>query len=105
MALDLFTDAAGSVGYGVYWHGHWSAGGWPRSWIDSGLTANITLLEIFPVLISLELWGSCFANRRIILHSDNRAAVYAINCLSSKSLPVLAVLRQLVLKCLELSFG
>lgn len=102
-ALNLFTDAAGAVGYGAYWQGHWSASKWPSSWIDNGLTVNITLLEIFPVLISLELWGSCFSNRRILLHSDNKAVVYAINCLSSKSLPVLAVLRQLVLKCLELN--
>lgn len=74
-----------------------------HSWIIKGLTTNITLLELFPILISLEIFGSCFTNRRILLHFDKKAVVYAMNCLSSKSLPVLAVLRRFVLKCLELN--
>lgn len=61
------------------------------------------MLEIFPILISFELWGSHFCNRNILLHSDNMGVVFAINCLSSKSLPVLAVLRNLVFKCLQLN--
>lgn len=58
--LDLFTDVSGSVGYGVYWQGHWSADRWPVSWQAQGFTNNIALLEIFPVVISLDLWGGLF---------------------------------------------
>lgn len=70
-ALHLHTDAAGSCGYGAYWDGHWSADLCPTSWKDSGLTSNIVLLEIFPVLVALELWGVHNKNRRILQYSDN----------------------------------
>lgn len=74
---NLFTDASGSIGYGTYWQGHWSASRWPSFWHDRGFTYNITLLELFPVIISLELCGACFADRRVLLNSDNKTVVYA----------------------------
>ena len=27
--LELFTDASGAVGYGIYYMGHWIANSWP----------------------------------------------------------------------------
>lgn len=85
-ALKFFTDAAGSCGY--------------ESWKSKGLTNNIVLLELFPILVALDLWGSQLINRRILIHSDNKGVVYAINCLSSKSLPVISILREIVFRCL-----
>lgn len=43
-ALQLFTDAAGSVGCGAYFNKHWSNGRWPLDWFISGHTKNIVLL-------------------------------------------------------------
>lgn len=54
--LELFTDAAGSTGFGAFFQGQWSAGPWPQSWVDAGFTKNIVLLELFPVVLAVELW-------------------------------------------------
>lgn len=100
-ALNLFTDAAGSLGYGAFYNGHWSAEHWPDLWFQKGFTKNIVLLELFPVLVAICIWGEHFRNRRILLHSDNRGVVFAVNCQSSKSEPVVTLLRHLVLYCLR----
>lgn len=70
-------------------------------WIERDLTSNSVFLEIFPILVALELWGGKFSNSRLLFRSDNKGVVFAINCMSSKSHPVLAVLCQIVFKCLK----
>lgn len=50
----LHTDAAGSRGYGAFLNSHWSAAVWPDVWKCKGLTSNIVLLELFPVLVALD---------------------------------------------------
>ncbi|KAM3936673.1 uncharacterized protein RB166_018270 [Leptodactylus fuscus] len=99
--LQLFTDASGAVGYGAVFGSHWSFSEWPPVWSSLGLTRNLTLLELFPIVVALELWGPAMANKRILFWCDNESAVSAINSLSSSSLPVLALLRRLVLRCLQ----
>lgn len=101
-ALNLHTDAAGSCGYGAFWNGHWSAALWHDRWKQKGFTTNVDLLELFSVLVALELCGVNFVNKRITLHSDNRGVVFSINGLSSESLPIIAILCQIVFKCLLL---
>lgn len=102
-SLNLFTDAAGSVGYGAYFNGLWSAEVWPDRWFQLNLHRNILLLELFPVLVAIEVWGEFLRNKRILFHSDNKGVVFYLNCLSANSLPVITVLRQIVLRCLELN--
>lgn len=53
----------------------------------------MVLLELFPVLVALELWGGQFENRRILVETDNKGVLFAMNCLSSSSLFVVTVLR------------
>lgn len=55
--LELFTDAAGSAGYGAYCRGRWCAGPWPDSWREAGFLCNLVLLELFPIVLAVELWG------------------------------------------------
>lgn len=64
-------------------------------------TKNVVLLELFPILVALVIWGPQFANRRILVKTDNKGVLYAVNCLSSSSLWVIKVLRQIVLLCLQ----
>ncbi|XP_041435508.1 uncharacterized protein LOC121399294 isoform X1 [Xenopus laevis] len=101
--LDLFTDAAGSLGFGAYFKGAWCAAPWPESWASAGLTANLTLLELFPIVVAVEAWGQQLANNSVIFHSDNMSTVMALNNLTSGSRPVLGLLRHLVLRCLQLN--
>lgn len=101
--LDLFTDAAGSVGFGAIFKRKWCAGRWHSSWEEAKLLGNLALLELFPIVLALELWGSEFSNKRVRFHCDNLGVVQAINKLSASSPPVVSFLRRLVLRCLELN--
>lgn len=65
-SIQLFTDSAGSVGYGAYFDVHWSIGRWPAAWFNLGFTKNIFLLELFLVLVSLAIWSDLFQNKRIM---------------------------------------
>lgn len=97
----LFTDAAGSKGFAAIWGSHWSCGAWPEAWIRMKATRNVVLLELFPVLVAVALWGEFFANRRILVETDNKGVLFAVNCLSSSSLWVVKILRHLVFLCLK----
>lgn len=99
----LSTDAAGSVGFAAVWKSHWCAASWPASWKNRILCRNIVLLEQFAIVVSLEIWGEFFANRRLLFSTHNRGVLFAVNCLSSKSQPVICLLRYLVYTCLCLN--
>lgn len=82
--LQLFTDAAGSLGFGAFFDGRWCAGPWHSSWVENKVTRNVVLLKLFPVVVSLVLWGRGFSDRRILLHTDNKGVLFMVNCLLSK---------------------
>lgn len=87
---------AGSKGFGAVWKIHWCCVEWPKSWVRSQVAKNVVLLELFLILIALELWGAEFTNRRILVVTDNRGVMFAVNCFSSGSLLVIKILRQIV---------
>lgn len=84
----LFTDSAGSVGFGAIWNTHWCFAPWPADWVSRGFCTNIVLLELFPLIVASKIWGEQFVNRRILVSTDNKGVLFAVNCLSSKSQPV-----------------
>lgn len=96
--LDLFTDAAGSIGFGAYFDGHWTNGKWPAYLLD---VDNIALKELFPIVLSLFLWGVKFKNQKVVFFCDNSAVVIMINKQSSKDKLCMHLLRMLVSICLE----
>lgn len=99
--IHLHTDASGALGFGAILGLQWCAGEWPASWVSSGLCRNLTLLELFPIVAAVEIWGSSLRDKRICFHTDNLSVVHCISRLTSSSLPVLALLRHLVLRCLQ----
>ena len=101
--LELYTDAAGSTGFGAFFQGKWCAGPWPQDWVDAGFTKNLVLLELFPVVLAVELWGAEFRDRKVRFHGDNLGVVQVINRVSASSPPVVRVLQHLVLRCLQLN--
>lgn len=103
--LALFTDPAGSLGFGDVLGKEWDAGEWPQPWRDGSLCRNLTLLELFPIIAAVEIWGSSLSNKRVCFFSDNMAVVHCVSKLSSSSPPVLALLRHLVLRCLRTISG
>ena len=95
--LRLFTDASGALGYGAIFGTEWCYGEWPGSW--KGL--NIAILEFFPILLSVLLWGSKMRNRRIVFFTDNEALVHVINKASCRDTVLMGFVRRLVLACLN----
>ena len=58
--LKLHTDSAGSIGFGAVFGRYWLHGVWPASW----QTYNIAVLELFPIVIAIHIWGSQMADSR-----------------------------------------
>ena len=95
--LHLYTDAAGSLGYGAVFGSHWFYGTWPDRWIGT----NIIILEMFPIVVSISIWASKLENKCILFHTDNQGLVEVINKKTTKDKKLLAPLRALVLQCLK----
>ena len=95
--LNLFTDAAGSLGFGAVFEHHWCYGKWPSDWLNK----NIAFLEFYPIVLSLYLWGHLIQNRCILFFTDNEALVYIINKQSCRDRYLMFFVRKLVSVCLK----
>lgn len=105
--IQLFTDSAGGsdLGFGAYFAGKWSCGAWPQSWVSQGIIEDITVLELFPLLVSLSIWGEELRNKKILFRVDNLAVVHIVNSMTSKSDRVMTILRAFTLQCLHLNIA
>ena len=92
--LHLFTD---SVGFGALFQSHWVYGLWPDAWHTKG----ISFLELYPIMISLSIWGISLRNKRIILHTDNQALEPIINSATSKNSEIMILVRRIVFTTME----
>lgn len=95
--LNLFTDASGSLGFGAIFGSKWCYGSWPVEWTSF----NIAVLEFYPIVLSLCLWGKLMRNQCILFFTDNEAIVHAINKQSCKDKHLMFYVRKLVLVCLQ----
>jgi len=100
--VSLFSDSAGGVdkGFGVVFGKHWCQATWPQAWWEFDFVRDITVLELFPIVVALFVWGDQLENKKIEFNCDNIAVVHIINKLSSKSEPVMKLVRALTIKCL-----
>ena len=62
---------------------------------------NIAILEFFPFVLSLCLWGEKMRNHSILFFTDNEALVHVINKQSCRHKTLMIFVRKLVLVCLE----
>ena len=93
--LQLYTDASGSIGYGALYGTKWFGRQWPRTW----LPYNITVLEFFPIVAAVTVWGHDLSNHSICFITNNEALVHIINQQTSKDQKVMSLLCKLVLLC------
>ncbi|XP_037627458.1 uncharacterized protein LOC119489294 [Sebastes umbrosus] len=80
LAIKLYTDAAPSVGFGVFFNNQWFADAWPKEM--SSLPANVSstaLMEMYPIVIACLLWGKNWSRKQIMFFCDNEATVNIIN--------------------------
>lgn len=99
--LDLYTDASGSVGYGAVYGKEWFWGEWPQSWFSR----NIAVLELFPIMAAVEVWGEAWANQSIRFFTDNEALVSVINKQTSREPQIMTLLRRMILTCLTFNIN
>ena len=94
-SLNLFTDASGTLGFGAVLGASWVYGAWSPQWVSQ----NITLLELYPIVLAVQIWGNRLTNGRIIFHTDNQALVPIINKQSSNDRAIIYLVRKLVITC------
>ena len=97
LSLQLFTDAAGAHGFGAVFGSHWCYGEWPKEWLGQ----NIAILEFYPIVLSLMLWGDHIRDRCITFFTDNEALVHVINKSTCRDTSLMIFVRKLVLVCLR----
>lgn len=54
--VQVHSDAAGVCGFGIYCHGRWCTAPWPEEWFTSGITKDLTFLELFPIMVAVHIW-------------------------------------------------
>jgi len=97
----LSTDSCGGIGFGIWFQGHWCHEKWPACWKTKGFTRDITMLELFPIVVATVIFGEQLRNKKIRFNCDNKAVVHILNTQTSKSPSVLALLRVLTMQCIK----
>ena len=106
-SLQLFTDSAGSADLGAacFLDGKWCFFQWPEKWRGCEVLRDMTFLEMIPVVLSMFVWGTVLANKKIILHIDNEALVYVLNHQTSKSKRLMQLVRPFVLMTMKFNIN
>ena len=65
--LELFTDASGNLGYGIFYMGHLLANPWPPELRDR----SIQWQELYPIAFACLLWGHQWSGKKLLFHCDN----------------------------------
>ena len=72
--------------------GQWFSGQWLCGWWSE---QHITLLELYPVYVALQLWSSEISNNTILVRTDNSALVDILTNFYSRN----HLINKLVKKC------
>lgn len=95
-ALELFTDAAPSIGFGGFFQGQWFAEKWSDEFTSSFPSSPSTALyELYPIVVASVLWGTAWSRKRIAMYCDNAATVDIINKGRSHCQTIMPLLRRL----------
>ncbi|XP_068704400.1 uncharacterized protein [Montipora foliosa] len=78
--LELYADAASSVGFGGFLQGHWLQGRWPpHLHLDRVRGISIEWQELFPIVVACAIWHPFFTGKRLQFWCDNESMVSKIN--------------------------
>ena len=94
-SLHLYTDAAGSVGYGAYLNGSWFC----DTWTEAQQNLCIQYMELYPIALACSTWGPEWSSKRIEFHSDNQAVVASLRSGTCRCANVMGLLRALFIVC------
>ena len=99
--LELFTDASGTLGWGAFNSGRWLQG----TWSPEQLAHSIEWKELYALVTAYCTWGKEWRQLRITMHCDNKAVVDCIRSGTSKSPPVMTLIRGLFFVCARFNFN
>ena len=80
--------------------GLWAFGPWPREFFCQR-KPNIMLLELYAIVVVVDIWASLLRNKHVRLRSDNMSTVYELNKKSSRKVECMALLWHLTHTCLS----
>ena len=63
--------------------------------------SHITFLELFPIVLAIQMWGEQLKNQKVIFHCDNQSVVEIMQKQSTKDASCMRLVRHLVLSCLQ----
>jgi hypothetical protein len=105
-ALNLFTDASSTIGYGGYFNGQWFCDRWPIDLPNiSDASLSMAFLELYPIVVASILWGSTWSGKRIVFNCDNQATVHIITKGRSKEPIIMKLMRRLTMCALRNNFA
>ena len=89
--MSIVSDASGSWGCGAIFGPNW----FQLRWAGLGSTRdqNITVKELFPIVVAAAVWGPLWAGKTIRAQCDNMAAVAMVNTHSGRESEVMHLLR------------
>ena len=95
-AINMASDAS-FIGFGARYGSKWVQARYPTHWKKYG----ITLLELYPVLVLIAMFGHLLKNHSIRYECDNTAVVEILKTQSSKCPRIMKVVRPLALLLIE----
>ena len=103
--LELYTDAAGSIGFGGYFQGRWFQGHWPPNvQLNQQQGISIEWQELFPIVVDCAIWHPLLAGKRLQFWCDNLSVVSIINSGHSKIPRIMDLVRRLVFLSMQHNF-
>ncbi len=101
--LELYTDASANpnLGFGCVFGTQWAWGRWPLDLFRSKNKPAINFLELFAIVMAIEIWAPQLATKRIQVFSDNTASVEILNAKFSKCNFCADLMRRLTLTSLS----
>ncbi|KAJ1181534.1 hypothetical protein NDU88_006741 [Pleurodeles waltl] len=88
--VQIFSDAAGGSGFGVYWEGKYCAETWPAAWTGDG--RSIAFLKLFPLVVAVCIWGHFLEHHKELFRDNDLAVVQVVNRQSAREAQVLQLL-------------
>ena len=90
-SIDLYTDASGELGFGIFFDGKWLSVPWHQAF----QSRSIQWKELFPIYVSLLIWGPSLCGKKIVFHCDNLAVVNIWSSKTSKCKEIMRLMRRM----------
>ena len=90
--ISMSSDAS-HLGFGACFGKKWIQCEYPTSW----RIQNITLLELYPIYVAIEIFGQSIKNSNVLFHTDNSAVKDIVNNQTSKHKTIMKIIRPLIL--------